>query len=95
MKFKNMTTPNPSPQFIETAEMLRGINDRGEAATRWENPPDQNGGKTWISGGISSQSGRIVVANLTRGTTYTIQARALSGSTGQSAWSAPVTIMAT
>jgi len=36
MKFKNMTTLNPSLQFIETAGLLRGLKERGEAATRWE-----------------------------------------------------------
>jgi hypothetical protein len=54
-----------------------------------------DGGKTWISGGISSKALRIVLTNLTPGTVYTIQARALGGSTGQSIWSTPVSIMAT
>ncbi len=54
-----------------------------------------DGGKNWVSGGISSQSRRIVVPNLTPGTVYTFAARALGGSTGQSDWSTTVTIMAT
>jgi hypothetical protein len=54
-----------------------------------------DGGKTWISGGISSQARRIVLTKLIPGTVYTIQARALGGSTGQSLWSTPVSIMAT
>jgi hypothetical protein len=48
-----------------------------------------------VSGGIFSQSRSIVLTNLVPGTTYTIQAQALGGSTGQSAWSTPVSIMAT
>ncbi len=54
-----------------------------------------DGGKTWVSGGISSQARRIVLSNLTPGTIYNVQARALGGSTGQSAWSTSASIMAT
>ena len=54
-----------------------------------------DGGKTWLNGGISSQARRIVLPNLVPGTVYTIQARAIGGSTGQSDWSTPVSIMAT
>jgi hypothetical protein len=54
-----------------------------------------DGGKTWVSGAISSQARSILVTSLTPGTVYTIQARALGGSTGQSIWSTPVSIMAT
>ena len=54
-----------------------------------------DGGKTWVTGGITSQARNIVLTSLTPGTVYTIQARALGGSTGQSIWSTPVSIMAT
>ena len=54
-----------------------------------------DGGKTWVSGGISSQARNIVLTNLVPGTVYTIQAQALGGSTGESPWSTPVSIMAT
>jgi len=54
-----------------------------------------DGGKTWVSGGISSQARRVVVTKLIPGTVYTFQARALGGSTGASIWSNPVSIMAT
>ena len=54
-----------------------------------------DGGKTWVSGGISSKARSIVLTGLTPGMVYTIQARALGGSTGQSIWSTPVSIMAT
>ncbi len=41
------------------------------------------------------QARLMVLEHLTPGTLYTIQVRALGGSTGQSEWSLPVTIMAT
>jgi hypothetical protein len=44
---------------------------------------------------LQPQARRIVLANLTPGTTYMIQAQAIGGSTGQSGWSNPVGIMST
>jgi hypothetical protein len=100
---KNVPTPSAStpldaPSIMDslnlaTTQVLIRLTPI-DNANSYEIRLTSDGGKTWISGGISSQSRRIVVANLTPGTTYTIQARALGGSTGQSAWSAPVTIMA-
>ena len=46
-------------------------------------------------GGKPSKARRIVLPNLVPGTVYTIQARVIGGSTGQSDWSTPVSIMAT
>jgi hypothetical protein len=54
-----------------------------------------DGGKTWVNGCISSQARSIVQKNVVPGTVYTIQAQALGGSTGESPWSTPVSIMAT
>ena len=48
----------------------------------------------WQPAGIYSQARRIVIANLTPGTTYTIRARAIGGSTGSGDWSDPVSHMA-
>jgi len=102
--FKNVATPSAStpldaPSIMDalnlaTTQVLIRLTPI-DNANSYEIRLTSDGGKTWISGGISSQSRRIVVANLTPGTTYTIQARALGGSTGQSAWSASITIMAT
>jgi hypothetical protein len=64
-------------------------------ARSYETQLSTDGGKTWISGGISTQARRIILGNLTPGTSYMIQSRAIGGSTGQSNWSTPVTIMAT
>lgn len=54
-----------------------------------------DGGKTWQEAGISSRATRIVLANLTPGTTYQVRARAIGGSTGASKWTNPGSIMCT
>jgi hypothetical protein len=48
----------------------------------------------WQAVGAFTQARRIVLENLTPGTTYTLQARAIGGSTGYSDWSDPVSHMA-
>jgi hypothetical protein len=53
----------------------------------------KNGGG-WLPAGVFTQARRIVVPNLTPGTTYSVQARAVGGSTGYSDWSDPVSHMA-
>jgi hypothetical protein len=54
-----------------------------------------NGNGTWQDAGIFTQSRRIVLGSLTPGTTYSIRARAIGGSTGGSEWSDAVARMAT
>jgi hypothetical protein len=49
----------------------------------------------WTTGGIYTRARGIVLENLTPGTLYSIQARAIGGSTGASDWSDPVAHMAT
>jgi hypothetical protein len=56
---------------------------------------NSNGNGTWQDVGIFTQSRRILVPNLTPGTTYSIRARAIGGSTGSSEWSDPVARMST
>ena len=51
-------------------------------------------GGDWEPGVFSSDSRRIVFEGLTPGTIYTVQVRALGGSTGQSDWSDPSSHMA-
>jgi Fibronectin type III domain len=48
-----------------------------------------------VDGGIFTQSRRIVLMNLVTGTTYTIQVRAIGGSTGSSEWSDPLSHIVT
>ena len=47
----------------------------------------------WQAVGVFTQARRIVVADLTPGTTYTFQVRAIGGSTGSSEWSDPMSHM--
>jgi hypothetical protein len=47
----------------------------------------------WQAVGVFTQSRQILIENLTPGTTYSIQARAVGGTTGYSDWSDPVSHM--
>ena len=49
----------------------------------------------WQHAGTFTQTRRVLLNNLIPGTTYTIQTRAVGGSTGYSNWSDPVTRMST
>jgi len=102
--YQSVPLPGPSGP-LDAPTILKAVNNgttqvllRLSAvanANSYEIQYTADGGKTWVSGGISSQARRIIVAKLIPGTVYTIQARALGGSTGQSIWSTPVSIMAT
>ena len=50
----------------------------------------------WQAAGVFTRAWRVVLENLTPGTSYTVQvqARAIGGSTGYSDWSDPVSPMA-
>jgi len=52
-----------------------------------------DGGKTWLQNVFTGDSQHIEFNDLTPGTTYTIQVRALGGLTGQSDWSDPTSHM--
>jgi hypothetical protein len=53
-----------------------------------------NGATTPAASVLSTQARRVIVGNLTPGTTYNIQARAIGGSEGCGDWSDPVSHMA-
>jgi len=102
--FQNVPAPSPSgpldpPSILKAANngttqvllRLSPVANANSYETQWTT----DGGKTWVTGGITSQARSIALTSLTPGTVYTIQARALGGSTGQSIWSTPVSIMAT
>jgi hypothetical protein len=102
--FQNVPMPSPSgpldpPTILKvanngTTQVLLRLTPV-DNANSYEIQYSTDGGKTWVSGGISSKARSIMLKNLIPGTVYTIQARALGGSTGQSIWSTPVSIMAT
>ena len=54
-----------------------------------------NGNGTWAEAGIFTQARRILLTNLTPGTTYSVRTRAVGGSTGYSDWSKSASQMAT
>jgi hypothetical protein len=54
----------------------------------------KNGTGGWLSAGTFTKARHIAVTDLTPGSTYTLQARAIGGSTGYSDWSDPVSHMA-
>lgn len=53
-----------------------------------------DGANGWRTVGIFTQARRILLENLTPGTVYTVQVRAIGGITGSSDWSDPVSHMA-
>jgi hypothetical protein len=52
-------------------------------------------GATWVNGGNFTSARRMTLSPTTAGKLYTIEICALGGSTGRSAWSNPVSVMAT
>jgi hypothetical protein len=54
----------------------------------------KNGANEFVPAGTFTQARRIVLTGLTPGQTYTVQIRAVGGSTGYSDWSDPVSHMA-
>lgn len=53
-----------------------------------------DGGTTWLASVFTGDSRHLIFSGLTGGKTYTMQVRAMGGSTGQSDWSDPVSHMA-
>ena len=102
--FESASSPSPQapldpPVILQVANLastqvllrLQPVDNAAAYEVRYT--PDA--GKTWLNGILSTQARRIVVPNLSPGTTYALQARAVGGSTGYSDWSTQVTIMST
>ena len=53
----------------------------------------KNGSGDYVAGGVFTSSRGILLPNLTPGSNYTVQVRAIGGITGYSDWSDPVTRM--
>lgn len=56
----------------------------------YEGRASADGGTAWLPSVFTGDSRRVIFAGLTPGSVYTMQVRALGGSTGQSDWSDPV-----
>jgi hypothetical protein len=92
-------TPLPTPTILSvtnygTTQVLMRLTPVTNSRS-YESRLSLDNGLTWVGGGTSPQARRIILGSLTPGKTYMIAARAIGGSTGQSDWSIPVTIMAT
>ena len=102
--YKNVPTQSPSspldiPTILSvtnngtTQVMLRL--SRVDNAKSYQIQFSTDNGKTWTLAGAYPKARSIALTSLTPGTTYMIQAQAIGGSTGQSGWSTPVSIMST
>jgi len=94
--------PNPRQPLDKTGIQEIKNEVSGQLLVRLNSQSNANGydgqistdsGKTWQPLGYFPQARRIVVPNLTPGTTYTFRFRALGGSTGSGDWSDPVSHM--
>jgi hypothetical protein len=79
-------TNEMSGQLVVRASSVDNAKAYQARLTVGTNPP--------IDGGVFTQARRIVLTNLTPGTTYAVEIRAVGGSTGYSDWSDPVSHMA-
>ncbi len=76
-----------------SGQVLARLNPQDNAYA-YEGKMSTDGGKTYQSIGTFPQARRLVVPNLTPGTTYTFMFRALGGSNDAGDWSDPVSHMA-
>jgi chitodextrinase len=70
--------------MTKTVQIWNRNNRRPDPGFGLKGPPGD-----WLPSVFSGDSQRISFTGFTPGTTYTIQVRALGGSTGQSDWSDP------
>jgi hypothetical protein len=80
-------TPLPAPTILSltnyvSTELLLRLTPIVNARA-YETQVSTDNSQTWVSGGISSQARQIVLANLTPGTTYQVQSRAIGGAPGK------------
>lgn len=91
----NAREPLPQPIGVQvnngTAGQLIARTGRPiKNANLYEGRASADGGSTWLPSVFSGDSRHITFKGLTPGAMYTIELRALGGSTGQSDWSDPV-----
>ena len=102
--YQNVPTQSPSSP-LDTPTILSATNNgttqvmlrlsRVANARSYLIQLSTDNGKTWTLAGAFQKARSIVLTGFTPGTTYMIQAQAIGGSTGQSGWSTPVSIMST
>ena len=84
------------PQLIEIVRGQLTVRGQGVLNGRmYQVRTSTDGGKTWTSWDPFNGARLMVLSPTTPGTTYIVELCALGGSTGQSAWSNPGSIMAT
>jgi hypothetical protein len=98
----NNRTPGPldTPQIVSIDNSVSGqLTVRGGAVLNgrmYQLQFSLDNGATWTNAGVNYTSARrMPLTPTTPGKTYLIQICALGGSTGQSAWSNPMSVMAT
>jgi hypothetical protein len=90
-------SPLATPNIIEidngmTTQLIARV--QGVDNARAYEAQVKNGTGGWLSAGIFSQSRNMILPGLTPGSIYSVQVRAIGGSTGYSDWSDPVSHMA-
>jgi hypothetical protein len=94
-------TPGPldTPQINSIANSISGqLTVRGLAVLNgrmYQLQYSLDNGVTWVNGGTFKSARRMTLTPTTPGKLYTMEICALGGSTGQSAWSNPMSMMAT
>ena len=73
-----------------TGQLIAGIGSPVKNTNLYEGRAKLEGSETWLSSVFTGDSRHIIFSGLTPGSMYTIEVRALGGSTGQSDWSDPV-----
>jgi hypothetical protein len=76
-----------------TAQLIAALNHPVKNTSMYEGRASSDGGQTWMTSVFTGDSRHIIFNGLTPGQTYTIQVRAMGGSTGHSDWSDPVSHM--
>ena len=67
------------------------LSHRVKRSTKRSRPPSATAASgPWQNGGLFTNSRSMPLNGLTPGTSYTVQVRAIGGSTGSSDWSNPV-----
>ncbi|MGH7990631.1 MAG: fibronectin type III domain-containing protein, partial [Limisphaerales bacterium] len=90
-------SPLDTPIIAQITNEMSGslsVRVKGVANARSYEAQVKNGAGGFVPAGTFTQARHIVLPGLTPGQTYTVQVRAVGGSTGYSDWSDPVSHMA-